>query len=96
MKHASELAEWDRHILVTRRSLLDLEDELKKVRRGLFGTGRETADGSATKPVAESETVSSGTQPPGPLKPVTAPGHLYVGSAGEQRAGGFGQKAGNA
>lgn len=31
MKHASELAEWDRHILVTRHSLLDLEDELKKV-----------------------------------------------------------------
>ena len=32
LKHASELAEWDRHILVTRHSLLDLEDELKKVR----------------------------------------------------------------
>jgi hypothetical protein len=32
LKHAGELAEWDRHILVTRHSLLDLEDELKKVR----------------------------------------------------------------
>ncbi len=56
MKHASELAEWDRHILVTRHSLLDLEDELKKVRRSMFGTGREAAEAAPTKPVAELET----------------------------------------
>ena len=31
VKHAAELATWDRHILTNRRALLDLEDELKKV-----------------------------------------------------------------
>lgn len=31
VKHAGELATWDRHILTNRRALLDLEDELKKV-----------------------------------------------------------------
>ncbi len=31
VKHAGELATWDRHILTNRRALLDLEDELKRV-----------------------------------------------------------------
>ena len=30
MRHAAQLAAWDRHILSTRHSLLDLEEDLKK------------------------------------------------------------------
>lgn len=35
VKHAAQLAEWDRHILTNRRALLDLEDELQRVRADL-------------------------------------------------------------
>lgn len=34
VKHAAQLAEWDRHILTNRRALLDLEDELQRVAQG--------------------------------------------------------------
>ncbi len=39
VKHAGELAAWDRHILTNRCALLDLEDELRKV----WATGSGTA-----------------------------------------------------
>ena len=34
MRHAETLAEWDRQVLRNRRTLLELEEELRKVGRG--------------------------------------------------------------
>lgn len=36
VRHAGQLADWDRHILTNRRALLDLEDELQRARIGTF------------------------------------------------------------
>lgn len=48
MRHAAQLSAWDRHILSTRHSLLDLEGDLKKVRSRLCALGSSVQSPSIT------------------------------------------------
>ena len=56
MRHAAQLSAWDRHILGTRHSLLDLEGDLKKVRALLVVSGRPAVAAAVVMAVAAAAT----------------------------------------